>query len=121
MSARELKMVSIQISHKFASIEDAQRIVKSLIEYIRYTCKQRKYFCQGIIGISEIKSSSVETVVTENIKERGRPRLVHIPSESEYIKDAINGQVVKDREPELEYVQPHIHMLIFAYPSHMLA
>ncbi|WZU00993.1 hypothetical protein MGH68_16170 [Erysipelothrix sp. D19-032] len=86
MSARELKMVSIQISHKFASIEDAQRIVKSLIEYIRYTCKQRKYFCQGIIGISEIKSSSVETVVTEDIQERGRPRLVNIPSESNILK-----------------------------------
>lgn len=35
MSARELKMISIQLSHKFASIEDAQRIVKSLVEYIR--------------------------------------------------------------------------------------
>lgn len=97
MSARELKMVSIQISHKFASIEDAQRIVKSLIEYIRYTCKQRKCFCQGIIAISDVKSSSVERVVTDNTKERGRPKLVQIPSASEIKRGVMQGQIYKVR------------------------
>lgn len=114
-------MVSIQISHKFASIESAQRIVKSLIEYIRYTCKQRKYFCQGIIAISNVKSSSVERVVTDNTKQRGRPKLFQIPSASEIKRNVMHGEIYKVRPQEIEYNQVHLHMLIFACPSHMLA
>ncbi len=46
MSAREITMCNIQIKHKFASMEEAQKAVNKRIEYIRYTSKKDNYFCQ---------------------------------------------------------------------------
>lgn len=64
-------MVNIHITHKFASIEDAQSIVNSLIEHISYTYIKHELFRLRLIGASEIKSRSVETAATEITKKIG--------------------------------------------------
>lgn len=64
-------MVNIHITHKFASIEDAQSIENSLIDHISDTYIKHEPFRLMLIGASEIKSRFVETADTEITKKIG--------------------------------------------------
>ena len=56
MSARELKMVNIKISHKFASFKETQGIEKSLLEYIDIHVKNGNTSAKGLLLLMKSKT-----------------------------------------------------------------
>lgn len=58
-------MYSVQISHNFSSMDEAERVVKALIEFLRYQTQKRNVFFQALIGISQYDSKSIDTIVNE--------------------------------------------------------
>lgn len=74
MSAREIKLFETQISHKFSSVDEAQKVVNACVNFIRYQPKQRHYFCQAIIGVSQLKSDNIVAIKQELTNRKGRPK-----------------------------------------------
>lgn len=116
MSARELKMFDIQISHKFATIEDAKKVVDALYNFIGYQAKKRKYFCQAIIGVSDLFSDNIITLKQEVTNKKGRPKTEFVFDGLELVENRLTEKV-----PERLMTQPHIHCLVISSPGEMFA
>lgn len=55
-------------------MDEAERVAKALIEFLRYQTQKRNVFCQALIGLSQYDSKSIDTIVNEKTNKRGRPK-----------------------------------------------
>lgn len=116
MAKRKYKSSSIEIEHKFETIEEAVRFQKRLIEFIRYTCKKKQWSCQAIIGVSDLKSYATNAVHHEKTGKVGRPRLTRIISDYTYLF----GEGLEGRYGKV-HTKPHLHVFIVANPGEAVA
>lgn len=112
---KRLRMCKYEIGNKFASIEEAETIVKNLVEFIGYHCKEKGYFCQAIIGVSQLDSSNTVGVKKEITNKRGRPRVLPVFTSSR-LPEGINGYLERIEPVEIKK-KPHIHMMILCCPG----
>lgn len=98
-------------------MDEAERVAKALIEFLRYQTQKRNVFCQALIGISQYDSKSIDTIVNEKTNKRGRPKKQIVLADGQWESNSNNGLEYKVRTSQLEVVQPHIHTLFLSYPG----
>lgn len=118
-TVKRLRMYNFEISYKFKSIENAHTVAKNLVEFMSYQCRERKYFCQAIIGVSELKSSNVIGIKNEISNKRGRPKTLPVFTSVEF--NDWGSRPLDFVEPTEIKVKPHIHMLILCCPGESFA
>ncbi|QIK86792.1 hypothetical protein G7061_09280 [Erysipelothrix sp. HDW6B] len=118
-TVKRLRMYKFDIGHKFESIEEANKVVENLVGFMNYQCKERKYFCQAVIGISELDAENTIGIKTEITNKRGRPKTLPVFTSTEF-NDWESG-VLDHVEPREIKVKPHIHMLILCCPGESFA
>lgn len=67
-------MYKFDIGHKFESMDEANKVVENLVAFMNYQCKERRYFCQAVIGISGLDAENRIGIKMEISKKRGRPK-----------------------------------------------
>lgn len=116
---RTFDFYEIQVPFKFESIEECDRKISSLIEFIVYHAKKKKYFYQGVIISSEYKSEDIIAIKKVGKGQRGRPRIEKVYTDTNLVLHSSNP--MKFRAVKFEAlkrkVTPHIHMLFFLNPS----
>lgn len=75
---RTFDIYEIQVPYKFQSIEECDKKIASLIELIRYHAREKKYFCQGVVVSSELKSANIIAEKKAEASKRGRPKFTRI-------------------------------------------
>lgn len=116
MSDREIKLFETQISHKFSSVDEAQKVVNACVNFIRYQAKQRHFFCQAIIGVSQLKSDNIVAIKQQQTNLKGRPITQRVFNTLEFVDSEL-----REIEPIPIQKQPHIHCLVLSSPGEMFA
>lgn len=81
---KRLRMYKFDIGHKFASMEEAKKVAKNFVEFMNYQCKERQYFCQAVIGVSELDADNTVGIIKENTNKCGRPRTLPVFTSIEF-------------------------------------
>ena len=105
--------------YKFESMDEANKVVENLVGFMNYQCKERKYFCQAVIGISELDAENTIGIKTEITNKRGRPKTLPVFTSTEF-NDWESGILDRVQPREIK-VKPHIHMLILCCPGESFA
>ncbi|WP_159649243.1 hypothetical protein [Erysipelothrix aquatica] len=120
--SKKIRFYAIDVPFKFESINECNKMIKSLIEFIRYHTRKHGYFCQGMIAASNISSWNLIGIKKVETGKKGRPKTIPVTF-NEFDDIGKNPIVLKlsDREGQPTNTTPHIHMIFIMYPSSTLS
>lgn len=117
MSNKKIKMSRIDINHKFDDFEQAEDHAKKLKSFIVTFCKNRKYKCEAIIGISNIMGKVTNDYYYEKTGKVGKPKIIRdvITDDDKILKK--KGKLGYSGPLGNVYVDYHLHVLLISYPG----